>query len=535
MSDVRPDRAPRPVCRPHSLTRIALAGLLLTLVATSPARAAAVFINEIHYDNTGTDVGEAIEIAGPAGTDLTGWSLVLYNGANSLSYDTTALSGILPAQQGGFGTLFFSYPTNGIQNGSPDGVALVDAGSSVVEFLSYEGSFVAADGPAAGMSSTDIGVAESSGTPIGESLQRVGTGSDSADFTWSGPAPDSFGFPNSGQTFASGPVDPVINEFVANHTGADTEAFVEVFGSASADYSAFTVLEIEGDGSGAGTIDAVLPVGVTNAGGYWIDDEDMENGTLTILLVENFSGSLFDDLDTDNDGVLDSTPWDRVVDDVAASDGGGSDRTYSATVLGPFFDGNPFGAGGASRIPNGADTDTAADWVRNDFDGAGFPGFPGTPAPGEALNTPDAVNELVPVPLPEIVINEILQNPAAVSDGDGEWFELYNAGGGAVDIDGWTVRDNDFDSHVIANGGPLVIPAGGFLVLGTEANPALNGGVAVDYEYSGIFLANGADELVLLDGSSNEIDRVEWDGGPGFPDPNGASMALRDPTLDNNV
>jgi len=39
-------------------------------------------------------------------------------------------------------------------------------------------------------------------------------------------------------------------------------------------------------------------------------------------------------------------------------------------------------------------------------------------------------------------------------------------------------------------------------------------------------LANGADELVLLDGSSVEIDRVEYDGGPGFPDPNGASMAL---------
>ncbi len=40
----------------------------------------AVFINEIHYDNAGTDTGEAVEIAGPAGTDLTGWSLVLYNG-----------------------------------------------------------------------------------------------------------------------------------------------------------------------------------------------------------------------------------------------------------------------------------------------------------------------------------------------------------------------------------------------------------------------------------------------------------------------
>ena len=148
-----------------------------------------------------------------------------------------------------------------------------------------------------------------------------------------------------------GPADPVINEFVANHTGADTNAFVEVFGSPSTDYSGFTVLEIEGDGSSTGVIDAVLPVGVTDAGGYWTDPEDMENGTLTILLVEGFSGNQGDDLDTNNDGVIDVSPWTRVVDDVAVSDGGGSDITYSSTVLAPFFDGDPFRAGGASRIP----------------------------------------------------------------------------------------------------------------------------------------------------------------------------------------
>ena len=109
-----------------------------------------VFINEIHYDNTGTDTGEAIEVAGPAGTDLTGWNIVLYNGSNGASYNTTALSGAIPDQQDGFGTVYVSYPTNGIQNGSPDGMALVDAGGTVVQFLSYEGSFTAADGPAAG-------------------------------------------------------------------------------------------------------------------------------------------------------------------------------------------------------------------------------------------------------------------------------------------------------------------------------------------------------------------------------------------------
>ncbi len=196
---------------------------------------------------------------------------------------------------------------------------------------------------------------------------------------------------------SSGTADPVINEFVANHTGADTEAFVELFGDPSTDYSTMTVLEIEGDGAGAGVIDAVLPVGTTNAGGYWTDPEDMENGTLTVLLVEGFSGGIGNDLDTNNDGTFDSTPWTRIVDDVATTDGGGADVVYSSTSLAPFFDGNPFGAGGASRIPNGTDTNANADWVRNDFDGFGFAGFPGTPMLGEAENTPGAVNMVISV------------------------------------------------------------------------------------------------------------------------------------------
>ena len=86
-------------------------GTLLT--AWADAGLASVFINEIHYDNEGTDVGEFIEIAGPAGTDLAGWSIVLYNGVNGLTYNTTALSGIIPNQQNGFGTLWFTAETSG--------------------------------------------------------------------------------------------------------------------------------------------------------------------------------------------------------------------------------------------------------------------------------------------------------------------------------------------------------------------------------------------------------------------------------------
>ncbi len=167
-----------------------------------------VFVNEIHYDNDGTDTGEGIEIAGPAGISLSGWSLVLYNGNGGVVYDTENLSGTIPDQDNGYGTLFFGI--SGIQNGSPDGLALVDTEGNVVQFLSYEGTITAVGGPADGMESEDIGVTEGSSTPVGYSLQLAGNGTSYSDFTWSSPGTSTYGEVNTDQSF--GGVTPPDNE-----------------------------------------------------------------------------------------------------------------------------------------------------------------------------------------------------------------------------------------------------------------------------------------------------------------------------------
>ena len=156
-----------------------------------------VWINEIHYDNEGTDEGETVEIAGVAGTDVSGYSIVLYNGSGGGMYQTVPLAGVVTDEGCGYGAQ--AYAISGIQNGAPDGLALCD-GASVVQFLSYEGSFTATDGPAAGMTSLDIGQSESSATPVGYSLQLSGSGSKYADFAWAGAAPNTFGTLNTGQT-----------------------------------------------------------------------------------------------------------------------------------------------------------------------------------------------------------------------------------------------------------------------------------------------------------------------------------------------
>jgi uncharacterized protein len=191
------------------LTRT-LAGVLaiaagMLFAATAHAQTD-VFVNELHYDNSGADAGEAIEIAAPQGTDLTGWDVVLYNGSTRTSYGTRDLTGVVGASR------VTVLEIAGIQNGSPDGMALVDAGGTVRQFLSYEGTFIADGGPAAGMESTDIGVSEPDTTAADQSLQLTGTGDSDDDFTWTGPRADSFGALNAGQTFdgASGedPTDP---------------------------------------------------------------------------------------------------------------------------------------------------------------------------------------------------------------------------------------------------------------------------------------------------------------------------------------
>jgi DNA/RNA endonuclease G (NUC1) len=192
------------------------------VVATLPS----VRFSEIHYDNTGTDVGEAIEISGPAGTDLTGWKIVLYNGSGGASYDTKTLSGAIPATCGTRGVIVQTYPSNGIQNGSPDGVALVNAGGTVIEFLSYEGPFAATDGPAAGTTSVDIGVSEAGTEAVGMSLQRDGSNA------WSGPKASTFGACNDADVVVVGPLATIT---VSPSTATIANAATQQFTAAGAD------------------------------------------------------------------------------------------------------------------------------------------------------------------------------------------------------------------------------------------------------------------------------------------------------------
>jgi len=188
------------------LTPLSL-GCLLALAAGSAQ--ADVFINELHYDDStpAGDVGEAIEVVATGGEDLSTYRLHLYNGSTPSAATVYANNAVPAGTAAGCGKASIAtvtYPTNGLQNGANDGIALVDASGKVIQFISYEGTITASGGPAAGLTSQNIPVSESNSTAPGTSLQLTGSGSQYTHFTWAGSAAQTFGACNTGQTFSGG-------------------------------------------------------------------------------------------------------------------------------------------------------------------------------------------------------------------------------------------------------------------------------------------------------------------------------------------
>lgn len=147
--------------------------LIFTLLCSKCA-ANLLLINEIHYDNTGSDENEFVEIIGDAGTSLTDWSLLFYNGGNGKVYKTEKLTGTLTNNNNGYG--FAAFYHSGIQNGAPDGIALVNNKLGyVADFIAYEGVFMATNGAAAGAYATDITISQAPSTAKGMTLQRTGS------------------------------------------------------------------------------------------------------------------------------------------------------------------------------------------------------------------------------------------------------------------------------------------------------------------------------------------------------------------------
>jgi lamin tail-like protein len=103
-----------------------------------PGEQAKLVINEVDYDQVGTDANGFVEIynKGGAAADMAGIDLVAVNGGDNAEYDRVQLTGTLAA--GGYLVVAIE-----LQNGAPDGLALLH-GTTLLDALSYEGGITAA-------------------------------------------------------------------------------------------------------------------------------------------------------------------------------------------------------------------------------------------------------------------------------------------------------------------------------------------------------------------------------------------------------
>lgn len=166
-------------------------------------------INEIDYDNVGTDSAEFIEIYNPSASDadLTGITIYLVNGANNATYATIDLTSVgslaahdylvvagsnVTAANGNKYDPGWGATSDHIQNGSPDGLALVDTSSNtIIDALSYEGAMTMAvlpnfPSPVSLVEGTALAtsVADSNTTDGSLCRQPNGTDTDNANADW---------------------------------------------------------------------------------------------------------------------------------------------------------------------------------------------------------------------------------------------------------------------------------------------------------------------------------------------------------------
>ena len=125
-----------------------------------------------------------------------------------------------------------------------------------------------------------------------------------------------------------------INEIRIDENGDDNNEYFELQGDPAGSLAGLTYIVL-GDGvGGSGVIEAVVSLDgfSLDASGLFTAAEatftlgvpsltttlDFENSdNVTHMLVDGFSGAQGDDLDTDDDGVLDVTPWTGILDSIA--------------------------------------------------------------------------------------------------------------------------------------------------------------------------------------------------------------------------
>jgi hypothetical protein len=163
----------------------------------------------------------------------------------------------------------------------------------------------------------------------------------------------------------------------------------------------------------------------------------------------------------------------------------------------------PMAAGGSAPRPSAAD--------------AGSP-----PTPASTSQVPPATR--APSLPGQLVISELMIDPATLSDSNGEWIELYSAASEPFDLRGCELDDGGKSAHAIATS--LRIEPHAYITIARSTQPGFTPSFV-----SSLSLTNSADSVALRC-AGVEIDRVRYDKSAGYAIESGASLALDRSHLD---
>ena len=197
----------------------------------------------------------------------------------------------------------------------------------------------------------------------------------------------------------------------------------------------------------------------------------------------------------------------------AGSSGSGSADSSGASGGGG---GSSSGGGSGSSSGGGSSSSGSSGGSAGDGGSEGTGGTEPDPEPGETRSNPRTPSA------GELVINEIMIDPDAVSDASGEWVELWNLSDDWLDVEGYRLADDSADDYTFdeVSNGSLVVGPGDYLVICAEPSRSDNGGIDCDGEFfyqtwgGGFALSNTEDEVVLVTPGGSEVDRFEY--GSGF-------------------
>ena len=504
---------------------------------------AGVRLNEVYYDPAGVDSDTFVELSGPAGTALSGFTLVAINGADGADGTPLALTGNVAAD--GLYLLMNDAASDAwkaladqVSPGvdlpqGPDSLQL-RFGAQVIDALAW-GTFAGGDFPAGeGAPAKDV-----HGVSLGRFPDGADTNANAVDFTPQQPTP---GSPNAGPdlcydvtcdtpTPAACHDADTLRVWTAPGTCADGACSYPDFTDVpcaqgcEVDHCKGQVPKAAGDV----LITEVMAhaCGVSPDPGEWFEVTNPGAQPLDL------AGCVLADASPPGAPVTQSVvvpAGGRVVfavsGDPAANFGLVAPVVYTGFALSNQGEPLSITCGGvlidrvswtANMVHEGVALQLSSDQLSataNDDAGAwceatvnyGVAGKKGTPGLPNATcaapvtgDTPNAAGQLV--------ISEVMALSQTGGGDNGEWFELYNATDKALDLEGCWLADKKPQQFQFAE--PVVVPAGAYLVLAVSNDPADNHGLVDPYVYGGFSLSNEGEALSLTCGTT-VIDAISF-------------------------